>query len=78
MKKSVKIIVSSFIILCVIGLFSCRSTGASNPYRTARVRPSERQIKEDTKTIKRMKRNYKKQLRSNRKYILGKKRAPWT
>ena len=55
---------------------SCRKKGASNPYRAMKVRPSEQQLRENKKNLKKGNRAYKKQLQSNRKHLFGRKRAP--
>ncbi len=55
---------------------SCKSKGAYNEFRNAKVRPSERQTRADKKVIARGDKNYKKQLLKNRKKLFGSKRDP--
>ncbi len=52
---------------------SCKSKGAYNKYRHAKVRPSEKQIRADKKIMARSDKNYKKQLKTNRKKLFGRK-----
>jgi len=69
-----------FLLLCAFAVStfsSChRHEGASNKYREAKVRPSERQAREDKKINKRGNKNYKKQMRRNRKFLFGRSKAP--
>lgn len=55
---------------------SCKSKGAYNEFRHAKVRPSEKQMRADKKIMARSDKNYKKQLRSNRKHLFGRRTDP--
>jgi hypothetical protein len=65
-----------FILIIFISFFSCRSKGARNKYREAKVRPSEKMMAEDKKVMKKAKRTYQKRMRHNRKHLFGRSRAP--
>ena len=56
--------------------YSCKTKSGHNKYREAKVRPSERQTRADKKVIARSNKNYKKQMRSNRKRLFGRKTDP--
>jgi hypothetical protein len=76
MSKALKTISLLFLCLALSTTYSCKSKGAYNKYRTAKVRPSEKQMRADKKAIARGNRNYKKQMLTNRKRVLGSKKAP--
>lgn len=63
-------------VFTTAGMHSCKSKGAYNKYRNAKVRPSEKQMRADKKAIARGNRNYKKQMLTNRKRLFGSKRDP--
>jgi hypothetical protein len=66
------------LLLCVLALFtcSCKSKGPHNEYRDAKVRVSERQLKQDKKVLRKGNKAYKKQMRRNRKFLFGRAKAP--
>jgi len=71
--------VTKFISALLIGLLlftSCKSRGAHNVYRDAKVRVSEREIAKNKKVIKKGNKAYKKQMRKNRKHLFGRSVAP--
>jgi len=76
MSKALKIISLIFLCLLLSTSYSCKSKGAYNKYRNAKVRPSEKQMRADKKAIARGNKNYKKNLLSNRKRLFGSKRDP--
>ena len=55
---------------------SCKSKGAYNEFRHAKVRPSEQQARRDKKVLAKSNKNYKKQMGKNRKKLFGSKRDP--
>jgi hypothetical protein len=55
---------------------SCKTQTGHNKYREAKIRPSERQIAQDKKILKKGNKAYKKQMRSNRKHLFGRSVAP--
>lgn len=55
---------------------SCKPKGAYNQFRGAKVRPSEKQMRADKKLIARSNKNYKKQMKTNRKRLFGSKTDP--
>jgi hypothetical protein len=57
-------------------MISCKSRGAHNEYRDAKVRVSEREMAKDKKHIRKGNKAYKKQMRKNRKHLFGRARAP--
>ncbi len=63
-------------VFTISGMESCKSKGAYNKYRSAKVRPSEKQTRADKKIIAQGNKNYKKQLRTNRKHLFGRKTDP--
>jgi hypothetical protein len=56
--------------------FSCRPSGPHNKYREAKVRVSEKQLAQDKKLLKKGNKAYRKQMRSNRRHLFGRARAP--
>ena len=77
MQRSLKITAVLFAFLFILGgMVSCKSKGAYNKYRSAKVRPSEKQMRADKKIIAKSNKNYKKNLLSNRKRLFGNKRDP--
>ncbi|CAN5550821.1 hypothetical protein BH10BAC1_BH10BAC1_11230 [soil metagenome] len=75
-----RILKTLFLLLAFVfttsNIQSCKSKGAYNEFRNAKTRPSERQARADKKVIARTNKNYKKQMRSNRKRLFGSKRDP--
>lgn len=61
-------------MICILP--SCRSRGAHNEYRDAKVRVSEREMAKDKKIMRKGNRNYAKQMRRNRKHLFGRAVAP--
>lgn len=56
---------------------SCRKHGPGyNPYLHQKVGVNQRQQRENKRVIAEGNKNYKKQLRSNRKHLFGRKVAP--
>ena len=76
MRRTFKIISLLFLCLLLSTTYSCKSKGAYNKYRNAKVRPSEKQMRADKKAIAKGNKNYKKHLMTNRKRLFGSKRDP--
>jgi hypothetical protein len=55
---------------------SCRPQGPHNQYREAKVRVSEREMRKNKKVIAKGGKEYKKQMRHNRKHLFGRSVAP--
>lgn len=74
--------VSRYILIFFVFLFgltlfhSCKSRGAHNKYRDAKVRVSEREMAKDKKIMRKAKKSYRKQMRKNRKHLFGRPTAP--
>ena len=64
------------ILFLVFILSSCRSKGAYNPYVEDKVKRDKREVKENKRIVAKGNKAYKKQLRSNRKHLFGRKTAP--
>jgi hypothetical protein len=76
MTKSTHLIISILtcaFLICTMG--ACRPRAGHNLYRE-KVKPSELQMREDKKIMKRSQKNYKKQLRANRKRLFGRSTDP--
>jgi hypothetical protein len=72
-------IILYYIFACVFilsTLNSCHSKGPYNPYLDMKVKPHQQDTKDNKKAIRKANRAYRKQLRSNRKTVFGKKVAP--
>ncbi|MCW3071460.1 MAG: hypothetical protein JWO44_1350 [Bacteroidetes bacterium] len=65
-----------FSAVAALMLPSCKSRGAHNEYREAKVRVSEREMAKDKKVLRKGKKAYQKQMRRNRKHLFGRARAP--
>ncbi len=77
MLKTLKISFQVLAFVFIVGSTeSCKSKGAYNKYRSAKVRPSEKQMRDNKKIIAKSNKNYKKNLLSNRKRLFGNKRDP--
>lgn len=64
-------------ILLILFVFSsCGSKGAYNPYLEKKAKTDKREIKANKKALSDGNKAYKKQMRSNRKYLFGRKTAP--
>ncbi len=77
MKKIRKILFYIFACAFILSTMnSCRSKGAYNPYLELKVTPHEQLMKDNKKAAEKGSRAYRKQLRSNRKHVFGRKVAP--
>lgn len=69
--------ITLFCVFALSAVSAChKDKGAFNKYREMKVRPSEQQAREAKKINKRGNKNYKKQMRRNRKYLFGRSVAP--
>lgn len=75
-----KTLKTAFLLLAFVfatsSIESCKSKGAYNEFRNAKVTPSQRQARTDKKVIAKSNKNYKKQMGKNRKKLFGNKRDP--
>lgn len=77
MKKLIKSLFCKLtFILTLTVINACHSKGPYNPYLDMKVKPHQEEGKKTAKAIRKAKKEYRKQLRSNRKAVFGKKVAP--
>lgn len=77
MKKITKSLLYTLaFILIVTTINACHSKGPYNPYLDMKVKPHQEEGKKTARAIRKAKKEYRKQLRSNRKAVFGKKVAP--
>jgi hypothetical protein len=76
MRKVIHLLLITVSVLLAITLNACKSQAGHNKYREAKVRPSERQLNSTKKQLKRGEKNYKKQMRSSRKKLYGRRTDP--
>lgn len=74
MIRILKIVIVVFVFASI--LQACRSKGPYNPYLKMKTKPSEIQIKEDKKIIKKGNRKYERQMGNNRRRLFGMRKAP--
>ncbi len=76
MKLQKTLFYSLAFILILITMNACHSKGPYNPYLDLKVKPHQEEGKKTAKAIRKAKKEYRRQLRSNRKAVFGKKVAP--
>ena len=68
--------ISSFIVIAVLALNSCKPKAGTNAYLHMKTKPSQQERKANKRTVRRQEKMYNKQMLSNRKHLFGSKRDP--
>ena len=68
--------ISSFILITVFALNSCKPKAGTNAYLHLKTKPSQQEQKATKRTVRKQEKMYNKQMLHNRKHLFGSKRDP--